>query len=216
MKIHSKSVKILAVVIAASFVGGIALFEHDVQGQGNTSEPLTASEPSLNRPPNIQGEIVEEVELSAVLSKDHKEDYNPLEPVEVVITLKNASKSPIKFVETFSSRDHSFLVKDSAGKLMPTTRYGYKGEPGEVLPSTATALRSIEPGESKQFSVIVNRMIDMTVDDVYSIVVYRTILADGKSGYVQSNELHVDVNTKDTGEGDISLPGIKQPDNPLE
>lgn len=112
-----------------------------------------------------------------------------MEPVTIDLSLQNISKSPVTFAETFSSTDYEIIAKDYTDAVIPVTRYGYKHRDGEVPPSSATRQFTLQPGKTRHFDIVVNRMVDMSVDGSYNVAVRRFI----GFKYVQSNALKVDI-----------------------
>lgn len=216
MKRQLKFAKILTATTVVSLIGGLAFWGQNVQGQISDPTHIEKVEPSLQHTPKIENEVVEGVELQAKLSTASKEDYEPLDPIVVSLTLKNVSNKIVGFTENFSPQDYLIIVKNSAGVFMPFTRYGYSNEPGKGAISSASRKVNLNPGEVKTFQVTINRIIDMTVDDDYSIVIRRSVSVGKEFGDAQSNELHVDVTTTSSNGGDISLPGGEPSGNPLE
>ena len=209
MKIQSKFVRIFAAMAVVILITGLFFFGRTVKGQSDRPDPLMKAETPSSHTPKIQNKVVEGVEFTSTLADANKEDYLPLEPVVLSLLLKNVSGKIVGFTETYSPRDYTIIVKDSDNNIMPFTRYGIANESGVGSASSAARKVSLAPGETKQFKIAVNRSIDMTVDNTYSIVIRRSISVDGNFGDVVSNEVQVNVTTKDSGVGDISLPGEK-------
>ena len=150
----------------------------------------------------VEEKRMEGVELSAHLEKPSKKFFDSLEPITVVLTLKNHRQRSIEFTETASLRDFDFRAHDSYGNQIPATRYGHKS-PGEALASSATRRTSLQHSDTMRFTFAVNRAVDMSTDGTYFVTVRRSFSSDQKSGYAESNAVRIVVASDSAAVGTI-------------
>lgn len=196
---RSKMVFGIAVIAISTF----ALFvvrntSHQLQSTSNTTLSSAAAKlPQTTKPePTASARRMEDVELSARLEKPSRKFFDSLEPITIVLVLKNKGNRSINFVETASILDFDLKVRDSYGKDIPATRYGYKS-PNEVRASSATRVTSLQPGDAMRFAFALNRSVDMSVDSVYFATIRRSFSSDGKFGYAESNAVRIVVASTD-------------------
>lgn len=195
-----KSKGFAAIVVIAGLLTGLALLSHNVRGQDTDKnqpvsvQPLNAQKQEEHYKADAAGQAIEGLELSAQLINADKKLFAPLEPVVVQLTLKNTSENAIGIGESLPELDYDFIVKGRRGDVMPATRYGHRRQPGEVFPGSG-GQKTLQPGEEMQSELIMNRLADMTVEDIYTAKVRRPMFLAGKAGYVESNEVRVTVAT---------------------
>jgi len=121
-----------------------------------------------------------------------KEKYVVCEPVEMKIVVRNNREEDLLFFISNIERDFDIAVKDKDDKDVPLTEFGKKMEKlkksGEYY---GTLEVNLKPGETREFSTIVNRVRDMTLTDDYYITVSRSF---GNS-VVTSNTIKVRVSS---------------------
>ncbi len=159
---------------------------------------LSARGQNTQAPPQPAPAKVAGVQLTARLQAD-KGNLDPLEPMVAVLTLRNNGRDIVFFTETASPLDFDVTARDSAGKRVPATRYGFK-RPGEVRASSATRRSALLPGETMEFKFAFNRLVDLTMNGVYKVNFGRDIglyrqghWPGRRAGYAQSNALTISV-----------------------
>lgn len=214
-------IALVSILLVLFSQGSLAAPPQNPRPSAQSSQTAQTENPGLNPPSRVQqaaqnesqgkGEAVEGVRLVVNLESTAKKMFEPLEPVTLLLVLKNTSKLPMEFTETTSSQDYDITVKDSMGNVMPATRYGTKPD---APVSSATGRTSLQPNEEAKFKVTLNRMVDMTVDGVYSATIRRSVSQAGKFGYVESNALRVVVATLNTDDGVKTLSGGEVVESP--
>lgn len=115
-----------------------------------------------------------------------------MQPIKINLLLQNGSKTPFTTVTTNENWDYSVEVKDSCGNRVPLTRFGRgigQGPSNFYTYSTENLL----PGQKLQNVLLLNRIVDLTIADTYSVVIGRTIVIKGRLVNVKSKPFKITV-----------------------
>lgn len=127
------------------------------------------------------------LELVASLQKT---EVTHSDPVVLKLVLINKSGAPIEYVDQFGPIDLHFLITAPDGKPAASTVYAKKEAARGPYSSKKTVL---EPGEHRNWYVLLTRYCDMSIDGTYTIQVQRDFSIVGKADAVPviSNALEI-------------------------
>lgn len=112
-------------------------------------------------------------------------------PITLTITLSNLSDVPITIGRVVGREqaevDYTVLVKDTNGKLLPESKYGYAAANNRLIVSRTTA--TIPPGGTLSQRSIITRLYDMTSPGEYVVTVQRALPTVRSGLVVSSNQL---------------------------
>lgn len=140
-------------VAVLSVVGGLVMA---LSSRGENGDADTA--------PREWGQVSGGFQLSASLDKEW---VGFCEPVVLHLTIKNVSGEALRLWETFPDHDFVLEVTDDRGTSAPLTRFG---EIARHAASFRRLLRTVDPGEECSYAILVNRVHDMTLPGIYSIM----------------------------------------------
>jgi len=122
-----------------------------------------------------------------------KKVYTYCEPIVLKVTIRNNSAEPGLLIVSRPDKDYKAIVKNSKEKAIPLTAYG-RHLRDSLLGGLEQALY-LDPGQKLEYTLLVNRIHDMTRKDTYSIVVKRYVYKrnDKGSAEVVSNTIEVGV-----------------------
>jgi|GEM_PF-4908354 len=116
-------------------------------------------------------------------------------PITLTITLSNLSDVPMTIGRVVGREqaevDYTILVKDTNGKLLPESKYGYAAANNRLIVSRTTA--TIPPGGTLSQRPIITRLYDMTKPGKYVVTVQRRLPAALGGLVVASNAFTVSV-----------------------
>ena len=110
---------------------------------------------------------------------EKKEFFRGYEPINVTVYIKNTGKFSLLIIDEDVFIDNAFDIKDEKGDV-PLTEFGKAlKKPKENLePKTI----NIEPSKEISYTVLLNRIYDMTLKGSYSVTLERKIIMNGNDG----------------------------------
>ena len=144
-----------------------------------TVDPRTVVTTEQWQPPLItqSGPVEDGWQMTAA---SNKQTYLPAEPILVTVSLKNVSGKDQRLVDAGFADDFEFAVT-CQGIETPATQYGANSREGWIdlqrrnysgrgaRPSLV--IGPFHPGQTKTYTLVVNRFRDMTLDGSYTVVV---------------------------------------------
>lgn len=114
-------------------------------------------------------------------------------PVIAVVTLRNMSGGKLTYFDSGVEQLFRINVTNAKNQIMPLTRYGRTVDKRQNV--TGKMMRvQLEQGEQKTYRILINRMYDLTVPDVYKISLSKMVaLNDLQKTMIQSNVAQVRV-----------------------
>jgi hypothetical protein len=113
--------------------------------------------------------------------------------VVVNVTITNVSRQFIRLPEHNRDCDFSTIVKSSAGREAPPTEYLRILNCGASVITGWNGVIDLNPGESHQEDLVVNKLRQMSQPGVYTIQVTRNIPKELRKGPIVSNTLTVTI-----------------------
>jgi hypothetical protein len=122
-----------------------------------------------------------------------KQVYAYCEPIVLKITIRNNGPEPGLLIVARPDEDYTAVVKNSKGKAVPLTAYGRHLR--DFLLGGLEQSVHLDPGQKREYTLLVNRIHDMTRKDTYSVIVKRYVYKrdDKGSAEVLSNTIQVEV-----------------------
>ena len=136
------------------------------------------------------GPVSEGYQLSI---QSEKEEYAYCEPIILKIAIRNNGAEPGLLIVARPDEDYIAIVKNSKGKAVPLTAYGRHLR--DFLLGGLEQGVHLDPGQKREYILLVNRIHDMTRKDTYSVRVKRYVYKrnDKGSAEVLSNTIQVEV-----------------------
>ena len=123
--------------------------------------------------PEQQKQVLNDVEITGRFNNDTNTTKSG-EPLTFILTIKNNSKSPIYFVDSFPEKDYKITVKNERGETAPLTEYGKK-ETDPYGPVWRNMVVRLELGKSLESKTRLDKIYDITPKGKYYISVNREI-----------------------------------------
>lgn len=127
-------------------------------------------------PPTVEGRVTDGFRLS-LQAKRTKLSVG--EPVELWVTLTNASKANLTIFETTAFAD-IYLTVDQDDRRVPLTRLGLLYENREKWQKVRNQPIGLKPGESRRYSIAANLFYDMTLSGTYQLYAAYRVPARGE------------------------------------
>lgn len=152
-----------AMCMRVAIVAGLALVACVLRGEGSESTPTENAV--------VWGEEREGLRIGIHGGEEHA--FSSMQPVVLRVTLENVLDEPSGHVTlTHTERDYEIIVRDGKGNDVPRTRYGAL-RARNAGRNFRRIFKRMEPGETLEETLHVNRMFDMTLNDTYSIQLSR-------------------------------------------
>ncbi len=123
--------------------------------------------------------------------QSEKDIFAYCEPIILKIAIRNNGAEPVLLIVARPDKDCIAIVKNSKGKAVPLTAYG-RHLSDSLLGGFDHGVH-LDPGQKREYTLLVNRIHDMTRKDTYSIVVKCVVPKQDGKGYaeVTSNTIPV-------------------------
>ncbi len=163
------------------------------KGSSQPKKQTPALQKTRHAPSNLRGQV--ELAISGP-----RQRVLPGHAVNIKAIVTNNSDAVWFYYEWIKELDFNVIARDRHGKDWPRTRFGKP----DIGARWKNIHRSLKPGESREFTFAVNRVIDMSMSDRYRIRLERTFTKKGMNGEVESiavlsNALEIVVDETATG-----------------
>ena len=125
----------------------------------------------------------------SIETKNRQHTFHPGEQIVVLITIKNTSDFESQLPSTSDVMlDNEVSLTDATGNSPPVTAFGKKLTSGMNRLGPRRTLR-LQPGESKQISLDISQIYDLSLPGKYTLSISRFVRAP--RGMVKSNPLKI-------------------------
>ncbi|MGI8467657.1 MAG: hypothetical protein ACR2N3_04320 [Pyrinomonadaceae bacterium] len=124
--------------------------------------------------PDLREQVLKDVEVTGRFNNDINTTKSG-EPLTFILTIKNGSKSPIYFVDSFVERDYKITVKNERGETVSLTDYG-KRETDPNHPIWRNLIVKLEPGRSMESRTGLDKIYNITLKEKYYVSVNREVV----------------------------------------
>ena len=122
-----------------------------------------------------------------------KYKFNYCQPIALKVTIRNSGTKQISFADTSPYYDFTVTVINDKGESVPLTAYGKHITSNRG--NSRNVMIQLDPGQKREYFLLVNRMHDMSFKGIYSITVKRSVFKRDGEGLAEvvSNTIEVEV-----------------------